>query len=98
MTECPDDHEKKLTGTSNDVERLFSKAKLVLTDRRAGMTPYMFEILLFLTLNSDYWGVSDVAIARKNSGKDDDSHDERLASHNQRDEEDELNYGDDEKE
>jgi hypothetical protein len=54
-----------ILGTNNTVERLFSRAKRVLTDARAGMTPYMFEVIMFLKINQDLWGVHDVADAIK---------------------------------
>ena len=40
--------------TSNIVERLFSKARLVLTDYRKSMSPYTFECVMFLKANRDY--------------------------------------------
>jgi hypothetical protein len=39
--------------TNNTVERIFSRAKRVLTDARARMTPYMFEVIMFLKMNED---------------------------------------------
>lgn len=47
--------------TSNIVERLFSKARLVLTDYRKSMTPYSFECLMFLGCNRGVWDLSTVA-------------------------------------
>lgn len=41
--------------TSNVVERLFSSARLVLTDYRKAMTPYTFECVMFLKFNRKYW-------------------------------------------
>jgi hypothetical protein len=37
-----------IQGTTVSVERCFSVAKVVLTDNRLGMTPYMFETYMFL--------------------------------------------------
>ncbi len=47
--------------TSNVVERLFSAARLVLTDYRKSMTPYTFECIMFLKINRDYWDIDLVA-------------------------------------
>ena len=47
--------------TSNIVERLFSKARLVLTDYRKSMTPYTFECVMFLKMNQEYWDLDVVA-------------------------------------
>ena len=41
--------------TTNKVERLFSRAKLVLTDMRKRMTPRHVELLLFLRMNRSLW-------------------------------------------
>ena len=41
--------------TSNMVERLFSKAKLVYTDRRQSLLPINFEMVLFLAVNQCLW-------------------------------------------
>ncbi|KAH9069274.1 hypothetical protein Ae201684P_004962 [Aphanomyces euteiches] len=46
--------------TSNICERLFSMAKLALTDRRRAMHPQTFEQQVFLKVNMAYWGVDDV--------------------------------------
>jgi hypothetical protein len=54
-----------ILGTNNTVERLFSRAKRFLTDARAGMTPYMFEVIMFLKMNEDLWGILEVAQAIK---------------------------------
>lgn len=47
--------------TSNVVERLFSNARLVLTDYRKSMSPYTFECVMFLKINRDYWDLDLVA-------------------------------------
>jgi hypothetical protein len=41
--------------TSNIVERLFSRAKLILSERRKSMSPYHLELLLFLRANQELW-------------------------------------------
>lgn len=47
--------------TSNAVERMFSNARLVLTDYRKSMSPYTFECAMFLKINRDYWNLDLVA-------------------------------------
>lgn len=47
--------------TSNVVERLFSGARLILTDYRKSMTPYTFECVMFLKMNRDLWDISLIA-------------------------------------
>lgn len=47
--------------TSNVVERLFSNARLVLTDYRKSMSPYTFECVMFLKINREYWNLDVVA-------------------------------------
>jgi hypothetical protein len=44
--------------TSNIVERLFSAARLVLTDYRKSMSPYTFECVMFLKINRKLWDSS----------------------------------------
>lgn len=51
--------------TSNTVERLFSRCKHVLTDWRKSMSPIMFEAVMFLKLNREFWDVKEVAAAMK---------------------------------
>ena len=46
--------------TSNIVERLFSRAKLVMTDQRKIMAPYRLELLLFLRCNKILWSAATV--------------------------------------
>ena len=41
--------------TSNIVEHLFSRAKLILSERRNSMSPYHLELLLFLRANQELW-------------------------------------------
>lgn len=45
------------------VERLWSIAKLVMTDRRRGLSPIVFEAILFLNQNADLWGIEDIVKA-----------------------------------
>ena len=46
--------------TSNIVKRLFSLAKLVMTDQRKIMAPYRLELLLFLRCNKILWSAATV--------------------------------------
>ena len=46
--------------TSNIVERLFSRAKLVMTDQRKIMAPYRLELFLFLRCNKILWSAATV--------------------------------------
>ena len=49
-----------ICGSAAEVERLWSIAKYILTDNRSRMTPAMFESLLFLKTNEEYWDMSMV--------------------------------------
>ena len=57
-----------ILGTSVAVERFFSHCKLVLRDSRKGMTPMMFECVMFLKANINEWDLNFVAQAL--AGKD----------------------------
>ena len=46
-----------VSATSNVVERLFSRAKLVMTDQRRSMDPSTLEAILMLRYNHDIWDV-----------------------------------------
>lgn len=46
---------KHIACTTNMVERLFSRAKIVMTDLRRSMTPRHLEMLMFLRLNRHLW-------------------------------------------
>ncbi|EGZ18606.1 hypothetical protein PHYSODRAFT_455242, partial [Phytophthora sojae] len=46
--------------TSNECERFFSAAKLVLTDVRKSLSPTMLEMLMCLQYNRDLWDVNTV--------------------------------------
>jgi hypothetical protein len=58
-----------LLSISNVVERLFSLARLILTDERKNMSPIVFEAMLYLQKNREYWSVIDVAQAMRNKHK-----------------------------
>ena len=47
------------------MERLWSLAKFVLTDERSRMTPQLFESIMFLKVNKDWWGQFEVIEAMK---------------------------------
>ena len=49
-----------ICGSAAEVERLWSVAKCILTDNRAKLTPAMFEALLFLKTNEEYWDMATV--------------------------------------
>ena len=51
--------------TSNTVKRLFRTCKYVLTDQRKCMPPILFEALIFLKVNRDFWHLPMVALAMK---------------------------------
>ena len=46
---------KHLYSTTNIVERLFSRAKIVLSDLRNRMTPRHLEDVLYLRVNRRFW-------------------------------------------
>jgi hypothetical protein len=46
---------KHLSVTSNIVERLFSRAKIIFAPHRRHMSPYHLELLLLLRMNKDLW-------------------------------------------
>ena len=52
-----------IIGTTDVVERFFSECKNVLTDKRSGMTPFVFESIMFLKANAALWNAEDVAQA-----------------------------------
>ena len=45
------------------MERFFSDCNNVLTDKRSGMTPFVFESIMFLKANAALWNAEDVAQA-----------------------------------
>ena len=50
----------------SEVERLWSLlAKFVLTVERSRMTPQLFETILFLKVNKDWWGQLEVIEAMR---------------------------------
>lgn len=62
-----------IAATSNVVERLFSRAKLVFTPKRSAMTPATLEMVLFLFCNKDLWDIRTV-ISAVTAAEDEDAH------------------------
>ncbi len=51
--------------TSNIIERLFSRAGLVLTDLRNRTSPHYFECVMLLFVNSSMWNVKTIVEANQ---------------------------------
>ena len=49
-----------IPGTSNIVERLFSKTKMTLHDTRKRILPVHFEAQMFLLINEQFWNIQEV--------------------------------------
>ena len=64
-------------GSAAEVERLWSEAKFVLTAHRAKISPIVFEALIFLKFNQQYWDIFTVKRAYINVIKE--SRAERLS-------------------
>ena len=47
-------------GSAAEVERFWSEAKFVLNDHRDKMSPIVFEALMFLKFNQQYWDIFTV--------------------------------------
>ena len=45
------------------MERLWSLCKYILTNTRSRLTPNLFEVLVFLKVNHDYWDARSVQLA-----------------------------------
>ena len=52
-----------ICGSAAEVERLWSICKYILSNVRSRLTPNLFEALIFLKLNRDYWDASSVQVA-----------------------------------
>ena len=50
-----------LNPTSNVVERLFSRAKMVLSDHRMNIPPVNLEETLFLYINKPFWDIDVIS-------------------------------------
>ena len=62
-----------IMGSTAIVEQLWSKAGCVFNDRRAGLSPLVLEMIMFLKDNHDLWSIVDVMKAddmRKAAGKE----------------------------
>ncbi len=55
-----------ILGSVSEIERMWSRAKYVLSDQRSRLTPELFEAILFLKLNSRFWNPLLVSKAYKN--------------------------------
>ena len=66
---------KLICATSNCCERLFSEAKYIMVPNRRGMSPIVFESLLFLKKNARFWDIKTVAAAMRRSEKEDEDDD-----------------------
>jgi hypothetical protein len=63
---CLDNHFENvdyIIGSAAEVERVWSVARYVLTTQRMGLTPLMFEALMFLKMNGRFWDQSLVVEA-----------------------------------
>jgi len=55
-------------GSAAEVERVWSMAGHVLTEHRSSLSPYVFELIMYLKYNSRLWGLKDMVnanVARK---------------------------------
>lgn len=66
---------KHIFTTSVIVECLFSRAKLILEDKRKSMSPWHMELLLFLYSNQDLWDARTVNICMQEPFWSDDEED-----------------------
>lgn len=66
---------KHIFTTSVIVECLFSRAKLILEDKRKSMSPWHMELLLFLYSNKDLWNAATVNMCMKEPFWSDDEED-----------------------
>jgi len=67
---------KLVAATSNACERLFSEAKYVMVPHRRGMDPALFEAILFLKKNLEYWNIRTVAAGIRSSPDEEDDEDD----------------------
>jgi hypothetical protein len=51
-----------ISATSNIVERLFSRAGIIMSPRRRGMDPSTLEMLVMLRLNKDMWSAKTLQV------------------------------------
>ena len=62
-----------ICGSAAEVERLWSICKYILTNVRSRMTPNLFEALVFLKVNHEYWDTRSVQLAYDQSLKESQS-------------------------
>jgi len=62
--------EKIVCATSNCCERLFSEAAYIMVPHRRGISPVLFEALLYLKKNLPYWSINTVAQAMRMKEED----------------------------
>jgi len=48
-----------------EAEKVWSNADVLLTKRRLGMSPQLFEVILYLKYNKELWDLKDVMAANK---------------------------------
>ena len=49
-----------ICGSAAEVERLWSIAKYILSNTRSRLTPNLFQALMFLKINQEYWDCRSV--------------------------------------
>jgi hypothetical protein len=54
-----------MPGSAAEIERVWSQGELILRKARRGMTPLLFETLLFLKFNKRFWDLALVSKAVK---------------------------------
>ena len=59
-----------ICGSAAEVERLWSIAKHILSNSRSRMTPHLFEALIYLKINHEYWDCKSVQEAYTRAKKD----------------------------
>jgi hypothetical protein len=64
---------KLITATSNVCERLFSQCKHIMLPNRRGMSPALFEALMYLKVNASHWNLATVATAMRSIADDNES-------------------------
>ena len=69
--ECPYINCNFIYGSASQVEWLWSIAKHILSDKRARLSPHLFETLLFLKVNDRFWDqalvMEAIKIAKSNA-------------------------------
>ena len=60
-------------GSAAEVERLWLIAKYILSNTRSRMTPHLFQALIFLKVNHEYWDCHSVQQAYTEARKQEQS-------------------------